>query len=287
MAQELQASRPDGLLLVMFYNRSLDDADLILQTAEELGLPTVFFIGLGVKHGAVGQYRRPGVYFIQSLDNFDAIEYGVRMINTKKLLGQSKLLSITEAPEPREGVESVLRHHRPRDSLRTLRQGVRRREARFGSGRADRSGSKAGPSEIRGVTQEALENAARAHFALKKLLADEGADGLTMNCLRRGMLKPCMSFATLNGQLIPAACENDLGGRLHAAHRPTAHRPARFPGTIRATTPRPTTTTRPTAPAPRSCTARTGRTRSICSGASPTPTKGAARSRSSGPRASR
>ena len=60
------------------------------------------------------------------------------------------------------------------------------------------------------MTQEAFENAARAHFALKKLLAEENGDGVTMNCLRRGMLKPCISFATLNNALIPAACENDL-----------------------------------------------------------------------------
>ena len=55
-----------------------------------------------------------------------------------------------------------------------------------------------------------MENAARAHLRSARLLADEQADGVTMNCLRRGMLKPCMSFATLNGELIPAACENDL-----------------------------------------------------------------------------
>jgi hypothetical protein len=67
-----------------------------------------------------------------------------------------------------------------------------------------------GAREIRGVTGEAFENAARAHFALLRLLSEERADGLTMNCLQRGMLKPCISFATLNNQLIPAACENDL-----------------------------------------------------------------------------
>ena len=210
VAAELQASRPDGLLLVMFYNRSLSDADLILQSAEELGLPTVFFIGLGVKHGAVGQYRRPGVYFIQSLDNLDAIEYGVRMINTRKLLGQSKLLSITEAPEPREGIEKFFGI-----TVRVIpfeHYAKQFADVKLGSEAADLITSfKGGAGEIRGVTQEAFENAARAHFALKKMLADEGADGLTMNCLRRGMLKPCMSFATLNGQLIPAACENDFG----------------------------------------------------------------------------
>ncbi len=98
VAAELKESTPDGLLLVMFYNRSLGEADLLLKVADELQLPTVFFIGLGVKHGSVTQYRRPGVYFIQSLDNFTAIEYGVRMINAKRRLAQTRLLSITEAP---------------------------------------------------------------------------------------------------------------------------------------------------------------------------------------------
>jgi len=65
-------------------------------------------------------------------------------------------------------------------------------------------------TEIRGVNRESLENAMRAHFALTDLLRSENADGLTMNCLRRGMLKPCVSFSLLNGNLIPAACENDL-----------------------------------------------------------------------------
>jgi L-fucose isomerase-like protein len=50
----------------------------------------------------------------------------------------------------------------------------------------------------------------RAHLALKKKLADENADAVAMNCLRRGMLKPCMSFSLLNSQLTPAACQNDL-----------------------------------------------------------------------------
>jgi len=60
------------------------------------------------------------------------------------------------------------------------------------------------------VTKEALENATRAYFALKKILEDENADAVAMNCLKRGMLKPCIGFSMLNSQLIPATCENDL-----------------------------------------------------------------------------
>ncbi|MHB9065692.1 MAG: hypothetical protein ACYC4B_18000 [Pirellulaceae bacterium] len=209
LASELDTKRPDGLLLVMFYNNSLAQADLLLEAAEKAGVPVVFYIALGVKHGAVRQYRRPGVYLIQSLDNFESLEYGLRMISTKKRMAHSRLLSITEASEPREGVEPFLGtlvrvipfaryaeefHKVPIDDA------ARRLMVQFTTG-AQRQ---------EGITQESLENAARAHLALKKMLADEQAQGLTMNCLRRGMLKPCMSFATLNNELIPAACENDF-----------------------------------------------------------------------------
>jgi len=209
LATEIADKRPDGLLLVMFYNRSLGLADLLLKAAEAAGVPAIFYIGLGVKHGPVAQYRRPGVYLIQSLDNLDAIESGLRMIAARKLAAQSLLLSITEAKEPREGTEPflgtrvrVIPFRRYAAEFKKIEIGDEARKfiARF----------TAGAKEQRSITQEARENAARAHLALTKLIADEAADGLTMNCLRRGMLKPCISFSWLNSQLIPAACENDL-----------------------------------------------------------------------------
>ena len=209
VAAELQAGSPDGLLMMMFYNNSLGHADLLLKTAEEAGIPAVFFIGLGVKHGSVARYRRNGVYFIQSLDNMDAIEYGMRMINAKKVISQSRILSITEAPERREGTEGFLGVN-----VRVIP--FREYAEKFGKIEIDDKARElvasftAQAKEIRGISPEALENAARAHLALASMLEEEDADGLTMNCLRRGMLKPCMSFSTLNGQLIPAACENDL-----------------------------------------------------------------------------
>ena len=206
---QLEAAPPDGLLLVMFYNNSLPQANLFLERAEKAGIPVIFYIGLGVKHGAVREYRRPGVYLIQSLDNFEAIEYGLRMIAAKRRMAHSRLLSITEAAEPREGVEPffgttvrVIPFAQYAEAFHkvVIDDEARQLIAQF----------TAEATERRGITQESLENAARAHLALKKMLSDECADGLTMNCLRRGMLKPCISFSTLNNQLIPAACENDF-----------------------------------------------------------------------------
>jgi hypothetical protein len=209
LIREIKATRPDGLLMIMFYNRSLPQADMILDAAQKLNIPTVFFIGLGVKHGSVSHYRRPGVYFIQSLDNIEAIEYGMRMINTRKLLGQSLILSITEADKPREGTEKffgIMVRVIPFSRYAKLFHKVRIND----SARALMKRIIGGAKEIRGINQESMKNAMRAHLALTELLRMENADGLTMNCLRRGMLKPCMSFSLLNGNLIPAACENDL-----------------------------------------------------------------------------
>jgi len=209
LAREIRSKSPDGLLLIMFYNRSLAHADRLLEAAEAANVPVIFFIGLGVKHGPITRYRRPGLYFIQALDDFEAIEYGLRMIHTRKQLGQARLLSITEAKEAREGRE---KHFgitvRVIPFSEYAEQFVRMapdRKMRDWIG-----GVKKGAAEIRGLTDAALENAARAHFALLSLLERHQADGLTMNCLRRGMLKPCISFSALNNRLIPAACENDL-----------------------------------------------------------------------------
>jgi hypothetical protein len=209
LANQIRAERPDGLLLTMFYNNSLGHADILLKAAEEADIPVIFYIGLGVKHGSIDRYRRDGVYFIQSLDNFDAIEYGLRMINTRKLMSQMRLLSITEAEKTREGVEKffgttvrVIPFSQYADAFHKISIGKKQRDwiSRI-KGRA---------TEIRGVTDKAMENAARAHFALLQMLDRHQADGLTMNCLRRGMLKPCISFSQLNSQLIGATCENDF-----------------------------------------------------------------------------
>jgi len=209
LIREIETNRPDGLLLIMFYNRSLPQADMILQAAQKLDIPAVFFIGLGVKHGSVIQYRRPGVYFIQSLDNLKAIEYGMRMINTHKHMKQSLLLSITEADKPRESIEKFF-------GIKVRVIPFQRYADLFYKVKIDEATQElmkkivGGAREIRGVNRESLKNAMRAHLALTELLSIENADGLTMNCLRRGMLKPCVSFSLLNSRLIPAACENDL-----------------------------------------------------------------------------
>lgn len=209
LCEQLTASKPDGLLLIMFYNNSLAQADLLLKTAAQENMPAIFFIGLGVKHGSINQYRnRPGLYLIQSMDNFEAIESGLRMIHTRKQLSQSRLLSITDTRKPGTMVEpylgiqtTVIPFTRYADLFHSVE--LTRQARRVLKKVTDKA------QEIRGLNQEALHNALRAYLALTTLIQEEKADAVTMNCLRRGMLKPCLGFSLLNNMLIPAVCEDD------------------------------------------------------------------------------
>ena len=119
---ELQANQPDGLLLVMFYNRSIAIADQILAATEQAEIPAIFYIGLGVKHGPIDNYHRQGLYFIQSLDNIEAIESGIRMVHARKQMGQARLLSVTEATGTSRRCRKVLRYHGSRDPVQSLRR---------------------------------------------------------------------------------------------------------------------------------------------------------------------
>ena len=206
---EIKSEQPDGILLVLYHNWTLPLADALLEAAEELGIPSVFYIELGVKHGSIRKYHRPGLYFIQAKDDFGAIESGMRMINARKLLKQTTLLSITDeegrsiSREPFLGVTTkpILFDYYAK-VFHSIDIGVRAREFITEVSK--------NALEINKVSQVALENATRAYFALKKIIEEENADAVTMNCLRRGMLKPCLGFSMLNNQLIPATCENDF-----------------------------------------------------------------------------
>jgi len=78
---------------------------------------------------------------------------------------------------------------------------------------------------IKGATERVepserdVSDAARAYFALKKIVEAERADAIMMDCLP-GLKKPhkhvppCMGFMSLRDEGIPAGCQSDLNGTL-------------------------------------------------------------------------
>jgi len=180
-----------------------------LKVAAKADIPSVLYVGLGMSGGKVTGFSRPGVYFIQSMDNVEAVEAGMRMINAKKRMSQTRLLSIADTKTSREVTEpffGITVQILPVDRYTELAAKMPLNDsARQFIGQVTRFAKKS-----RTINRQAMENAARAHSAVTQLLKDEKADGLAINCPRLGLFKPCLSFATLNSQLIPAACENDL-----------------------------------------------------------------------------
>jgi hypothetical protein len=87
---EIEAAKPEGVLIIQFYNNSTAQADRLMQAVERRGIPVIYYVGLGVRHGPGARfrgYRRKGLRFIMSLDNFDAIEQSLVMIKEGKPLG--------------------------------------------------------------------------------------------------------------------------------------------------------------------------------------------------------
>lgn len=220
---EVKQSKPDGLLLIPFHNPAFRYLDLILNEVAppadadaetpESSIPTIVYSSLGVKHGSVKRYQRPGVCFIQTLDDLDSIEYGMRMINAMQLIRQSRIISVAGAGEPTEATIPGLGAKIRRLPIESFVHEVEQTEVT--------EAVKQLADEYLANAKEVLEparpetvTAAKVHFACKRILEVEQGDAIMIDCLRRGEFMPCMSFMTLRDEGIAAGCENDLSATL-------------------------------------------------------------------------
>jgi hypothetical protein len=214
--KEIKADSPDGLLLVPFKKGHWPH---VMRIVEETHVPTVVLATLGVL--LVGHvrdlHRKPGVYMISSLDNLDAVEQGMCMIRTASWMKQSCILNIARAAAP----DRVVPHFGTK--VRTLAntgfiEEFRRTQAtaevkRLAAAYRDNATRVIQPGE------GDILDAARAYFALKRVVKAEKADAVMMDCLPglkhpHQHVPPCMGFMSLRDEGIPAGCESDLDATL-------------------------------------------------------------------------
>ena len=207
--QEVNQSKPDGLLLVPFKHSHFDHINRVINDTE---IPAVVFTCMGVKHGSIKGYQRPGVCMVQTMDNFDALAYCMRMIHTAKTMKQSRIISIagsgsSEHEVPRIGTKvRVIPMQQFVDEVdRTKITDAVKDLARSYMKNAKKILEPAEPEII---------TAAKVHFALERVIESEKGDAVMVDCLRRGLYMPCMSFMTLRDIGFAAGCENDLSGTL-------------------------------------------------------------------------
>ena len=202
---DVKQSKPDGLLLVPFKHSHFGHINRILN---EVKVPTVIFSSLGVKHGSLKKYFRTGIYMISSLDNLDAVEYGMRMIETAQWMKESRIISLAGTASRKYVVPHVETEVKVFPIKRFLDE-VERTEITDAVRKLARAYMKNAKKIVEPDEREII-TAARVHFANKRILEAENGDAIMIDCLRRGLYMPCMSFMTLRDEGIAAGCENDL-----------------------------------------------------------------------------
>lgn len=213
---EVKSSRPDGLLLIPLKKGHWPHVVRIVETT---GIPSVVLATLGVllvSH--INElHRKPGAYLISSMDNLDAVEYGMRMIRTARRMREGRILNIrgserTQSTVPFLGTQVLTIPHESfyEEVGRTeVTEEVKRLAAAYGNN----------AKEVVQPSEADILEAARCYFTLKRLIESEHADALMMDCLP-GLRKPhkhvppCMGFMSLRDEGIPAGCQSDLNATL-------------------------------------------------------------------------
>lgn len=207
---------PDGLLIVPFKKSHWDH---VVRIVEEAKRPTIVLATLGVvliPH-VYQLYKRSGVRVISAQDDLDSVAGALRMVRTAVRMACSRIVNIdgterTARRVPAIGTEVVTIPHERFYAV--FRETAVNREVRDLA-----TEYRQGAREIAGPKDEDILEAARACFALRRVLEEEKGDALMMNCLPglrhpRRHVPPCMGFMSLRDEGVPMGCESDLDATL-------------------------------------------------------------------------
>ena len=174
-------AKPHGLLLIPL--KKTPHWDHVVRIVDQARIPTVILATLGVLQGShVRQViDLPGVYMINSPDNLDAVENGLRMVRTGVRLRNATIINIdgnevVETTVPFVGtVVRKIPHRRFYDLFAQTQVDDQVKEL------AQQFAKQA--VKIVQPTNEDIVQAAKTYFVLKKILAEENGTALMMNCL--------------------------------------------------------------------------------------------------------
>ena len=209
----VEASKPEALLLFNFWNSLSVKLKPILEGFDG---PIILYHPVGANHQLPPEYFRTAahVQYIHSIENWDALERGLRAVHTRTRLAQSRLLRVSgrltaEARDTEPFFQTPILGL-PADQFNALFDEV---QATSDMERAARSVLRRARS-VREITEAAAVDAVRSHVAVQRILERHDADAITIECLFLKHRKPCLSFALNNGNLVPCGCENHLDATL-------------------------------------------------------------------------
>ena len=212
----IKQSKPDGLLLIPFKKGHWGHVTRII---EEVGIPAVVLATLGillVDH--INQlHQKSGVYLINSLDNLEAVKDGMNMIRTAHWMKESRIVNIVgselkEKTVPQLGTQvRTIPHQRFYDEFKRTKatDAVKKLAHAYLNNAKD----------VVQPTKTDILEAAKTYFVLKRLIEDEKANAVMMDCLPglkrpHKHVPPCMGFMSLRDEGIAAGCQSDLSATL-------------------------------------------------------------------------
>lgn len=208
-------SKPDGLLITLQHKDCWGWINAHVKANDLSGVPLIVFAPIGLAFvGDVSISRLPGVYVVSSLE-WQAVENGLQMIKAKRMFEETRLLHIRGNLTQETVMDKLGMKVRaiPRDTFNERYNKMAVTEEVKNVASVMRRGAK----KIVEPTEEDILNSARVYTTAKRLLADEQANALSMDCLGMVTQKliptpPCGAWSRLQNEGITAGCEADLMG---------------------------------------------------------------------------
>jgi hypothetical protein len=210
---DVEQSKPEALLLFNFYNTLSAKLKPVLDAFDG---PIIVYHPVGANHQLPPAHFRtaPRVQYIHSIENWAALERGLRCIHAQTRMAQSTMLRISgKYPERMRQTDAdfgTTVQCIPADEFNTVFDALTVTPEIKAMARAVRARAQ----RVTDLSDTAFLDAAKAHVAVQQIMACYEADAITIECLFLKHRKPCLSFAVNNGALIPCGCENHYEGTL-------------------------------------------------------------------------
>ena len=210
---------PDGLLIFNLTSTLSSHIERLAAT----GLPTVLFSQPYSGHdwSAVPEMRKKGQRIIcLATSDFDEIPGACRLILTSHLMKNTRILYVNTSPFSAQVCASI----KERLGTEVIHITPERVNAAYqaADGAAARKGARdwiAGALRTVEPSEQEIENASRLYLALRRLMEEERAQAVTINCLglfaqKRLPAYPCLAFCKMNDLGLVGVCEGDLDSTL-------------------------------------------------------------------------
>lgn len=209
---EAKAAKPDGLLVLLLDRQQ--HAWPTAKKAADTGIPTIVFSPLGTSFttNTIDLAEQPGCV-IYSTNDFSQLAFGMKMMKAGSRMRHSKCLVIRgdKRYESSIGDLGIKLQYIPADVFMTEYNSMPVSPEIVTM--ADEYISRA--RNIRFATRQDVLNGIKSYKVAGKLIEQEKADAITMDCLgalgNTAISLPCISWSRMNDDGIPAACEADLG----------------------------------------------------------------------------